>query len=326
MISSGQLSISSPATIGGISIRCPRCTASMDCAGDAEESFTCSECRFPLILREGIWRALPIERAAYYAHFIKDYELIRALEGRGSHKSDYYLGLPYVDRSGNNSEQWKIRACTFSFLRKRILSSLKAGTEPLRVLDIGAGTGWLCYRLAQMNITTVAVDLLVNDTDGLGAAVHYDRHLSEPFRRFQAEATRLPFDDDQFDVIIFNASFHYAENYETSTREALRCLRRGGMVVIADSPWYSRQLSGERMLAERRSQFFDRFGTFSNSIRSQEFLTDERLRHLELSLGIRWERHMPFYGVRWSLRPWLARLQKKREPATFRIYTTTKNS
>jgi SAM-dependent methyltransferase len=177
-----------------------------------------------------------------------------------------------------------------------------------------------------MEIMPVAVDLLVNETDGLGAAVHYDRQLSGPFQRFQAEATRLPFGDDQFDAVVFNASFHYAESYEKSMREALRCLRKGGMAIVADSPWYSRRESGERMLEERRSQFFDRFGTFSNSIRSQEFLTDEQLRELELSLGIRWERHLPSYGFRWALRPWVSRLRRKREPATFRVYTATKPS
>jgi SAM-dependent methyltransferase len=156
--------------------------------------------------------------------------------------------------------------------------------------------------------------------------VHYDQHLREPFLRFQAESTRLPFCDGQFDAVVFNASFHYAESYEKCLREALRCLREGGMVIIADSPWYSRPQSGERMLAERHARFFDRFGTFSNSIRSQEFLTDERLQQLELALGIHWERHIPFYGIRWSLRPWLARLQNKREPATFRVYTAIKRS
>jgi ubiquinone/menaquinone biosynthesis C-methylase UbiE len=58
----------------------------------------------------GIVHALPPERAAHYARFIKDYERIRAAEGRGSESEDFYLGLPYKDTTGRNSNQWRIRA------------------------------------------------------------------------------------------------------------------------------------------------------------------------------------------------------------------------
>jgi SAM-dependent methyltransferase len=277
--------------------------------------------------RNGIWHALPIERATYYSHFIRDYEAIRAAEGRGSHDSHYYLNLPIVGRSAKNRDQWKIRARTYEFLKRRVLPYLGNESQGrARVLDIGAGNGWLSYRLTQMGMRAVAVDLLTNDMDGLGAATHYDMHLARPFLRVQAESIRLPFCDAQFDAAIFNASFHYAESYERTLREALRCLKIGGMLIIADSPWYSRDESGKQMLVERRSHFFSRFGTFSDSIHSQEFLTDEGLEQLARMFGLNWQRHTPFYGFRWSLRPWLAKLKKRREPAKFRIYVATKQA
>jgi len=151
----------------------------------------------------------------------------------------------------------------------------------------------LSFRLAQKAFSPVAIDLLVNDHDGLGAATNYENHLPEMFPHFQAESTKLPFTDGQFDAAIFNASFHYAESYENCLREALRCLKKGGLIIIADSPWYSQEKSGERMLAERRTTFLNRFGTLSNSIPSLEFLTDDRLARLELAFGIRWNRHTP---------------------------------
>jgi SAM-dependent methyltransferase len=278
-------------------------------------------------LRDGVWLALPVERAAYFSRFITDYSRIRAAEGRGSLEAKYYLGLPYKDHSGNNKAQWKVRAHTYSFLKKHILPELTASAgEQARILDLGAGNGWMSYRLAQMGLRAVAVDLLVNEQDGLGAAKHYQEHLPELFPRFQAESARLPFAEGQFDAIIFNASFHYVESYRTCLREALRCLKRGGMIIVADSPWYSRQSSGERMLAERQTSFLNRFGTSSNSIPSLEFLTDERLSELEQAFEIQWERHVPFYGIRWTLRPLIARLQRRREPAVFRIYTARKTA
>jgi hypothetical protein len=74
------------------------------------------------------------------------------------------------------------------------------------------------------------------------------------------------------------------------------------------------------MLRERRSSFERQFGFASDGLASQEFLTDRRLRQLEKLFGIRWEIHNPNYGLRWAMRPLIARLRNKREPSTFRIY------
>ena len=138
--------------------------------------------------------------------------------------------------------------------------------------------------------------------------------------------SRLPFMDEQFDVVIFNASFHYAENYQAVLREALRCVKEGGRVIIADTPWYSTNKSGEQMLAERQAAFKLRYGTASNSIPSLEYLTDQRLDELETALNIRWEKISPNYGLQWAMRPLLAKLRGKREPSRFRIYSTRKNA
>ncbi|MGA2250795.1 class I SAM-dependent methyltransferase [Terracidiphilus sp.] len=321
-----QSAHSSSAAVAGLTLQCPRCGGTLDaCTGQDVSALTCNECSFRLEQHQGIWLALPEERAAYYARFIADYEMIRAAEGRGSKSAPYYLSLPYVDTSGQNQAQWTIRARTYSYLVKHIFPRIKAAAGVgARVLDMGAGNGWMSYRLAQMGFRPVAVDLLINDQDGLGAAKHYQQQLPEMFPAVQAESTRLPFASEQFDAAIFNASFHYAENYQSSLRETMRCLKPGGLIVIADSPWYSQASSGERMLAERREAFLKRFGTLSNSIPSLEFLTDARLNDLEQALNLRLKRHVPFYGLKWSMRPWLARVRGRREPARFRIYSARK--
>jgi ubiquinone/menaquinone biosynthesis C-methylase UbiE/uncharacterized protein YbaR (Trm112 family) len=307
--------------------RCPSCGGSLAAKqNQREEVLICNGCHLPVLLREGIWLALTQERAERYSQFIADYEMIRAAEGRGGQNADYYLALPYKDLSGKNQSQWTIRACTFSYLAKQIIPKIQAEAGMnARVLDVGAGNGWMSYRLSQTNLRPVAVDILINDQDGLGAATHYQEHLPKMFPRVQAESTHLPFASAQFDAVFFNASFHYAESYEATLREALRCLRNGGTIVVADSPWYSNESSGEQMLAERQVAFIKRFGTPSNSIRSLEFLTDKRLRNLEQNLGIHWERHTPSYGFRWAMRPWIARWNGRREPSRFQIYTARKS-
>jgi SAM-dependent methyltransferase len=309
----------------GFKLRCPRCRAAFASSGTNEGTLLCVGCHFPMVFRDGVWHALPIERATYYGQFIKDYEAIRSAEGRGSTDSSYYLALPFATSSDCNAAQWKIRARTFRYITHKLIRPAQQNSLcSLKMLDLGAGNGWLSYRLAQMGMTSVAIDLLTNCTDGLGAAKHYDSHLRHPFLRIQAESDRLPFCDAQFDFVIFNASFHYSEDFGRTLREAFRCLRVGGTIVIADSPWYAKEDSGWQMLAEKRSHFFNRFGTFSDSMKSQEFLTDHRLEELADALGVQWEWHAPFYGLRWLFRPCVAALRGRRKPSKFRIYVATK--
>ena len=302
----------------GVRLQCPLC-------GSALDGLDCRACEFIMPVSDGIIRALTPNRAAHYSRFIQDYEDIRAAEGRSSNADEFYLGLPYTDSTGRNSGQWPIRARSFDYLLNQILMAnpqLHGG----RLLDLGAGNCWMSYRLALAGYSPFAVDLLVNPNDGLGAAEHYREHLAALFPRAQADLSMLPFQDGQFDAAIFNASFHYAENDEAALREALRCVRHGGIVVICDTPWYSRDESGKRMVSERRAAFLQRYGTASDSLESVEYLTDERLRFLEERLEIKWTIHSPRYGFKWTMRPLVARLHNRREPSRFRIYVARKPS
>ena len=274
-------------------------------------------------VNEGIVNALPPDRATHFARFIRDYEYIRTAEGRWSQDDDFYLSLPYKDVSGRNNKQWEIRARSYDYLMRHVLS--RNQLDGKRVLDLGAGNCWMSYRLAVAGYRPYAVDLLTNDRDGLGAGEHFRKHLPELFPRFQAELTHLPFQSEQFDAVIFNASFHYVEDYAAAMREALRCAKSGAIVIISDTPWYSRDESGKRMVAERNCSFIERFGTASDSIKSLEYLTDERLQFLEEKLGIRWIIYRPWYGLNWAIRPLIARLCNRREPSRFRIYATRKS-
>jgi SAM-dependent methyltransferase len=271
---------------------------------------------------DGIWQTLPEARRAYFARFLREYEQIRKAEGRGSQSEDFYVSLPFRDTTGRNSWQWAIRARTYAYLERRILPALKRGSSgALAILDLGAGNGWMSYRLALQGHSPVAVDLQSNTFDGLGAALHYQASVPQKFPRFQAELDQLPFVEEQFDCAIFNASFHYSENYDVTLGEAIRCLRPGGTVIIADSPFYTREESGGRMVEERRKQFRSLFGISSDALSGGEYLTEKRLVGLEARHNIEWTAHPIWYGIRWASRPWIARLKKRREPSQFRIYT-----
>jgi SAM-dependent methyltransferase len=282
---------------------------------------TCQRCAMTTQYRDGIWRAISPNDVDHFQRFIVEYELIRAAEGRGSTQSEYYRNLPFKDISGRNSDQWAIRARTFRAMEHSIVAPLAAlNQRPLRILDLGAGNGWMSYRLALRGHLPIAVDLLTNDRDGLGAAAHYNTHIHPLFPRVQANLDRLPFASSVFDLVIFNASFHYSVNYDRTFAEAMRCTRPGGSVVIADTPWYAEEESGRRMVEEKRKRFFATYGFASDSILSLEYLTPDRLHRLQNAFELQWSCISPFYGFRWALRPLRAKLGRRRPPSQFRIY------
>ena len=293
---------------------CPRCRTALDRASG--DRLVCPQDGLEYWNVEGIWRFLLPESQAHYYRFIDDYESVRRFEGRGSADADYYRALPYKDLSGKFSKDWKIRARSFDVLVKKLLTPIQAlHQRPLKVIDLGAGNGWLSNRLASQGDRVVAVDLLVNKQDGLGAWKYYEHQ----FTPIQAEFNHLPLMDHYADVAIFNASFHYSENYAETLKEALRVVDEEGLVVIMDTPIYRRQASGEKMVAEREAAFLAQYGFASNALESENFLTYQRVRELGDTLGMHLLYFRPFYGLGWLLRPLKAFLTRKREPAKFHL-------
>ncbi len=317
----------------------------------SEFRFACPVCRGPLeeagakVLRcpvdaltfgceAGIWRFLPPERAAALARFRQEYETVRRREGRGSDDPAFYRALPFVGGNGTRmnvdnadfslhtprslrlKSGWGERAHRFGVLVARVVRPLEDQVKrPLKTLDLGAGNGWLSNRLAARGHAVAAVDLGVNAWDGLGAR----RHYATDFVCLQAEFDFLPLDDNQADLIIFNASFHYSVNYEVTLREALRVLRTGGKVVVVDTAIYQHQSSGQQMVAEREAKFLHQCGFASNALPSENYLTPARLNQLAAELGVRWWQIETV--TRW--RRWIRRakvaLRRQREPAQFPI-------
>jgi SAM-dependent methyltransferase len=306
-------------------LRCPWCEAAaalVDDRDDAsrQDTLLCRNCGVAMEKTTGVWRMLTTERRGQLAPFIRDYEFIRRKEGRCSEDPAFYLALPFADLTGNFSDQWRIRARSFRYLERRLLPQFcKLYGNSLRILDIGAGNGWFSYRLALAGHRPMAVDLCANEFDGLEAAAPFATVLEEFFPRFQAEMDELPFEDAQFDVAIYNASLHYSTGYMRTIREAVRCLRPDGTILIVDSPTYTCAAAGEAMRAERARRFQAEFGSHGHVLPSREYLTLEDLDQLS-TLGIRWTRHLAWYGMRWWLRPWVARLKRRREPSQFYLY------
>ncbi len=284
----------------------------------------------------GIWRLLPPERAAAFDPFLRDYQTVRAAEGWGRPDPEYYRSLPRVRADDLRWNAWRIREKSFQALIARVLRPLEISRgRPLAILDLGAGNCWLAYRMAQRGHQVAAVDVSIDQADGLGAHAWYsmgemsvaasasglgDATADQKGGRFtpvQAEFDRLPFDGDQVDLVIFNASLHYSTSYQATISEALRVLRPDGAIVLLDSPFYRDPRSGAEMVHEREAEFSRLYGFASDAIQTEGFLTEERIEALATTLNLRWRAIHPIPRWRSTLRSWKAKARGEREPATF---------
>lgn len=300
---------------------CPRCHNPLTQA--AVDQFVCPADRLTFHCVEGVWRMMLPERQAVFQQFIQEYETVRQGEGRGSPSAAYYQALPDRDLSHRMTADWHIRAASFETFLKQVLGPFEQTVRhPLHILDLGAGNCWLTNRLAVRGHPVAAVDLTTNAMDGLGCYRHYET----TFVPVQAEFDHLPFLNRSVDLILFNASLHYAMDYKKTLGESLRVLNSGGRLVILDTPFYRDPTSGETMVLERQIHYTEKFGFPSNALASENYLTYQRLADLAGTLHLDCQILTPFYGLGWALRPWKARLLGRREPAKFHLVVLTARS
>lgn len=296
---------------------CPRCRARL--IGDRKGALRCVTDKVVYRREAGIWRFLDVG-GSDHAEFMEQYRSVRQGEQWGSGTADYYRQLPFDDRTGRHADIWRIRAITYRHFLRVVLEPLE-GDPPLRILDLGAGNGWLASRLTERGHHVAAVDLDDDPRDGLGAIVHYGDRA--PAESLQASFDHLPWPSDVFDLAIYNGSLHYSADYVRTLTEALRVLRPDGQVVVLDTPFYAKEESGNAMVRERVDHLRQQYGVVTETETNEAFLTERRLTELERTLGIVWRVHRPFYGLRWALRPLQNRVLGRREPARFRVVSGT---
>jgi ubiquinone/menaquinone biosynthesis C-methylase UbiE len=250
--------------------------------------------------------------------FRAEYARQRAAEGRGL-RGDALRSLPYLG-DGPLARQWKVRARSFeAFVRHVLQSSMKEGKR--KFLDLGAGNGWLCYRVGKMGFEGVAVDIRDDAVDGLGAARALSEGDARPFACVAASFDRLPFRDANFDITLFNASLHYALDLTNVLKEAERVTSRGGVIAILDSPFYGSDEAGKAMVSEKHAHAAEQFGERAGVLLGQDFieyLTRERL--ATATPKLRWTRHRVFYPLWYEMRPLVAWLKGKRPPSRFDLW------
>jgi SAM-dependent methyltransferase len=268
-------------------------------------------------------RSTPFEFNELARRFRRAYGRQRAMEGRST-STDELLALPYV-KHGPLAQQWGVRARSFDRFVALILAGRAAevAPRPLRVADLGAGNAWLCYRLALLGHSGLAVDVRTDTVDGLGAAGPYVQRVPAVLARIAASFEAIPLESRSCDLAVFNASLHYALDLKVTLAEAGRIVEPGGRLAILDSPFYQSDVDGNAMVMEKRRNAAQSFGARAADLMALpfiEFLTVARLAEASTPLGLVWRRHRVRYPLWYEARPFVAKLRRRRPPSRFDIW------
>ena len=102
--------------------------------------------------------------------------------------------------------------------------------EGSKALDIGCGEGSLAYILAYILGSRY---IKITGVDASITMIERAKELFGNLAHFQQEyAENLPFENGEFNTVILGQTLEHVNNLQDTVREALRCLKPGGRLIV----------------------------------------------------------------------------------------------
>ena len=140
--------------------------------------------------------------------------------------------------AGSYDQKWSIsfdQRCIVYARDRFVHVAGRAGWPYPRSLELGCGTGFFTLNL---KLAGVIDEGHVTDLSPgmVEVAQRNARALGFEVEGRVADAERLPYDDDSFDIVIGHAVLHHIPDLDVTFREILRVLKPGGRFVFAGEP------------------------------------------------------------------------------------------
>jgi ubiquinone/menaquinone biosynthesis C-methylase UbiE len=140
--------------------------------------------------------------------------------------------------AGTYDEKWSIsydeRCIDYAVGRFRAVAG-DQGWPYQRAMELGSGTGFFLLNLMQGGV--IAKGSVTDLSPGMvEVALRNAENLSLPVDGRVADAERIPYDDETFDLVVGHAVLHHIPDVDAAMREVLRVLKPGGRFVFAGEP------------------------------------------------------------------------------------------
>ena len=224
-------------------LACPTCHQTLD-----ETRLVCPE-GHAFEITNGVLSLLDAPFAHRLNRFNATLAQYRAATGRRLLDPAVYPELPFAAALRSQFE-WRLRRYDWAVAQKWV------GTQPRRVLDIGAWNGWLSHRLALMGHEVTAVDYFTDPYDGLGA----NRFYPTTWQAIQMDLTDLSPLPPVFDCIILNRCLAFFGDPTAYVAHVRTKLAAGGRLLLTGLAFYHDPSAKARSVAAMTQQYRQQYG------------------------------------------------------------------
>lgn len=166
-------------------------------------------------------------------HFSLDPELyldVREREGR-LFSDEIVARLPFLPSGHPLGPEWRSRSAS----ALRLARYLSSRQEPLFILDLGCGNGWLSNLLCKFGLSVIGLDQ--NQYELRQAARVFPPNSNLMF--LKADVFSAPFINGHFDAIILASVLQYFQDISRLITVLSSYLKPQGEIHILDTPLYS---------------------------------------------------------------------------------------
>lgn len=143
-----------------------------------------------------------------------------------------------IDYKKKSKESFDKQAATYDkdfngeharHLYKRMLE-LIGNVDSKTILDVGCGTGNILNMILNKynNVDVYGIDISDKMLEKAKEKLTVRAHLT------LGDSEKLPYEDNKFDLIMCNDSFHHYPNPKNVLKEFFRVLKNGGMLILGD--------------------------------------------------------------------------------------------